>query len=231
LPIDFQLVKMPQAQGTASAQPIDRSLMESSQILTKTFNRGRTDPDMDLLVNPQNSDLLMNKDKSHNKPFKHSHSLENSKENAKKLSNITPYLLLIALCLDGLFEGIAIGVQGTWKSVSFVAFAVILNKLSVAFGLGISLKKAHTEIKTFIRFIILFSMFCPFGIVLGYLLGEAIFMKGMFLAISAGTFTYVSCSVVIVEEFAITRHRFSKYSLFFLGGLLAAGISVVGAVL
>jgi len=216
---------MSQAQGNISHQPIDRGLMKSSQILTRTFNKGRLDPDLDLLVNPHNSDLPMNK------PLKHTHSAEQYKEYAKNLSNVTPYLLLAALCLDGLYEGIAIGVQETWKNVSFVAFAVILNKLSVAFGLGISLKKANTELKTFIRFIILFSIFCPFGIVIGYLLGERIFVKGMFLAISAGTFTYVSCSVVIVEEFAITRHRFSKYFMFFLGGLLAAGIPIIRAVL
>ena len=190
-----------------------------------------SDPDLDLLVNPQNSDLLMSKEKYEEKPVILNHSSGQYKEYAKNLSNVTPYLLLAALCLDGLFEGIAIGVQETWKSVSFVAFAVILNKLSVAFGLGISLKKANTELKTFIRFIILFSIFCPFGIVIGYLFGKAIFVKGMFLAISAGTFTYVSCSVVIVEEFAITRHRFSKYFMFILGGLLAAGIAVVRAVL
>jgi zinc transporter ZupT len=222
---------MSQAEGSGQDQPIDRSLLRSSQILTRTFNRGRNNPDMDLLVNPQNSDMNQKKGKDYVPAVNHSHSVEQPKELAKKMSNVTPYLLIVALCLDGLFEGIAIGVQTTWKTVSFVAFAVILNKLSVAFGLGISLKKSQTEIRTFIRFIILFSMFCPFGIVIGYFFGETVFMKGLFLAISAGTFTYISCSVVIVEEFAITRHRYSKYSVFFLGGLLASGISVVGSVL
>ncbi len=188
-------------------------------------------PDLDLLVNPQNSDMIYQKNKNDHFEYNHSHSHEQTKGIANKMSNVTPYLLLVALCLDGLFEGIAIGVQQTWKNVIFVALAVVLNKLSVAFGLGISLKKADTEIKTFIRFIILFSMFCPFGIVLGYFLGKSLFMKGLFLAISAGTFTYVSCSVVIVEEFAITRYRYSKYTVFFLGGLLASGIAVVGALL
>lgn len=187
---------------------------------------------MDLLVNPHNSDLTYNKkDRAVSQRNKHIHTNDNYRDGTKKISSVTPYLLIVALCLDGLFEGIAIGVQTTWKSVSFVAFAVILNKLSVAFGLGISLKKSETEIRTFIRFIILFSMFCPFGIVIGYFFGEALFMKGMFLAFSAGTFTYVSCSVIIVEEFALTRHRYSKYSLFFLGGLLAAGISVAVSLL
>lgn len=220
-----------QIEGSGKPASLDHSLLRSSQILKRTFHRGKHNSDMDLLVNPQNSDMNKKKEIVFKPSVNHDHSVDQTKEGAKKMSNITPYLLMVALCLDGLFEGIAIGVQNTWKTVSFVAFAVILNKLSVAFGLGISLKKSQTEIRTFIRFIILFSMFCPFGIVLGYFFGETVFMKGLFLAISAGTFIYISCSVVIVEEFAITRHRYSKYSVFFLGGLLASGISIVASLL
>ena len=220
---------MSESQGIPYNLPLNRSLMRSSQILERTFHGGKINPDMDLLVNPLNSDLIKKKEKVVNIIHQHSHAIEIDK--TKKLSSVTPYLLIVALCLDGLFEGIAIGVQTTWKTVSFVAFAVFLNKLSVAFGLGISLKKSKTEIRTFIRFIILFSLFCPFGIVIGYFFGETLFMKGMFLAISAGTFIYVSCSVVIVEEFALTKYRYSKYSFFFLGGLLASGIAVIASLL
>ncbi len=201
-------------------KPLDRNLMKSSQILNQTFNRKgeNFNHDLNYLVNPQHSDAIP---KRKHEDHLHDHS-------SPKMSNFTQYLLLVALCLDGFFEGIALGVQSTWKTVSFVAFAIIFNKIAVGFGLGISLKKADTDIKTFIRFIILFSLFTPFGIVLGYFFGETQFIKGILLAISAGTFTYVSCSVVIVEEFAITRHRYSKYSFFFLGGVLTATMAVVG---
>jgi zinc transporter ZupT len=204
-------------------QPMDRSLMRSSQILTRTFTRpNEHNPDMDLLVNPIKSDIVQ-------QPHEHVHHHEELEEkliDTKLISNATPYLLLAALCLDGFFEGIALGIQSSWQNVLFVAGAIVINKIAVGFSLGISFKKSNTDIQTFIRFILLFSLFTPFGIVVGYFSFSNLLLKGILLAFSAGTFVYVSCSVVIVEEFAITRYRYSKYLCFLLGGLATVGISI-----
>ncbi len=204
-------------------QQMDRALVRSSQILTRTFTRANEhNPDMDLLVNPIKSDIVQ-----------HTHEqFHNNQENEAKIidtkliSNATPYLLLAALCLDGFFEGIALGIQSSWQNVLFVAGAIVINKIAVGFSLGISFKKSNTDIQTFIRFILLFSLFTPFGIVVGYFTHTNLLIKGILLSFSAGTFVYVSCSVVIVEEFAITRYRYSKYFCFLLGGLATVGISL-----
>jgi zinc transporter ZupT len=206
--------------GNNQPGEIDRALLKSSQILTRTFHKGNEhNPDMDLLVNPSKSD--MNK-------MRASHTHDDTQVDNKKLSNATPYLLLVALCLDGFFEGIALGLQNTWNNVLFVACAIIVNKISVALSLGLSFKKSETDIQTFIRFILLFSMFCPFGIVLGYFSITNELAKGVLLSFASGTFIYVSCSVNIVEEFALTRYKYSKYIFFLLGGLATAGISILG---
>lgn len=197
---------------------MDRALLKSSQILTRTFNRGEHNPDMDLLVNPSKSDA--NNIGSHNHDSNH--------EKPSQISNATPYLLLVAICLDGFFEGIALGVQNTWNNVLFVTASIIINKISVGLSLGLSFRKSQTDIKTFIRFILLFSMFCPFGVVLGYFSTSDELAKGILLSFSSGTFIYVSCSVNIVEEFALTRYKYSKYLFFLLGGLATAGISILG---
>lgn len=69
---------------------------------------------------------------------------------------------------------------------------------------------------------ILFSIFTPIGILVGMVLLEANpILEGVFLAISAGTFLYISASEVIVEEFAITKYRYQKYLIFVTGGLFA----------
>ncbi len=215
---------------------MDRSLFRSSQILTRTFTKPyERNPDLDLLVNPIIShEYIKNNLKS---DHSHDHSDEHIEDKnidtnneVKTLSSATPYLLLAALCLDGFFEGIALGIQSNWFNVLFVAIAIVINKISVAFSLGISFKKSNTDIKTFIRFILLFSLFCPFGIVLGYFTVSNILLKGILLAFASGTFIYVSCSVVIVEEFAITKHRFSKYFCFLIGGLATAGISLLSQI-
>ena len=108
----------------------------------------------------------------------------------------------------------------------FVTICVAINKWNIALGLGISLKKAGSESKLFIRMIILFSMFTPCGVAFGMI--ASIFNKlvqSIFLSLSAGSFIYACTSVVIVEEFTITKYKFSKYFCFILGGLISAGIA------
>ena len=204
----------------AGNQPaeIDRALLKSSQILTRTFHRNEHNPDLDLLVNPSKSDVNP----------RHSPSHDVSEEKPKKMSNTTPYLLLVALCLDGFFEGIALGIQNTWNNVLFVTASILINKISVGLSLGLSFRKSETDTKTFIRLILLFSLFCPFGVVLGYFSVSHDLAKAVLLSFSSGTFIYVSCSVNIVEEFALTRYKYSKYLFFLLGGLATAGISILG---
>lgn len=207
------------------AKPMDRSLMKSSQILTRTFAKGnQMNDDMDLLVNPAKSDFTSKKKEG--KP-EHVHD-ENGSNKLKQQSNLTTYLLLAALCLDGFFEGIALGVQGKLAGVLFVAAALVVNKIAVAFSLGVSFKKADIDLRTFIRFILLFSLFTPVGIAVGYFAADYQLAKGILLSISTGTFIYVSCSVVIVEEFAITRYKYSKYLCFLLGAIITAIIALFG---
>jgi zinc transporter ZupT len=146
----------------------------------------------------------------------------------EKPSAVLPYVLLFGLCVDGFFEGIAIGVQNSWEKLVFVTVAILINKWIIGLTLGISLKKAYVELKTFIRFIFLFSIFTPFGIVLGYFLGQKTLVESIFLSISSGAFLYVSSSVVIIEEFAVTNYRWSKYFFFMLGATSTALIKIVG---
>jgi zinc transporter ZupT len=143
-------------------------------------------------------------------------------------SNITPYILLIALSIHGLFEGIALGLQKLFHGVIFLAIAIISHKWAEAFTLGISFSRTGTEKGTFIKMIILFCLFTPLGVFIGMLI-ETIneFITGIFLALSGGTFLYVSASEVIVEEFSISRHKFQKYFLYLLGGILIAGLCLL----
>jgi zinc transporter 1/2/3 len=140
-------------------------------------------------------------------------------------SNITPYILLIALSIHGLFEGIALGLQKSLRSVIFLAIAIIAHKWAEAFTLGVSFSKTGTERSQFIKMIVLFCIFTPIGVCSGMLLESlSELVTGVFLALSGGTFLYVSASEVIVEEFSITRHKFEKYFLYLLGGILIGGL-------
>lgn len=44
-------------------------------------------------------------------------------------------------------------------------------------------------------------------------------IKAAFLALASGSFIYVSSSVIIIEEFTVTKYKYTKFLLFLLGGI------------
>jgi len=57
----------------------------------------------------------------------------------KAKSNLTPYLLLIALSVHGFFEGIALGIQNSLKDAIILAVAILAHKWAESFTLVIIL--------------------------------------------------------------------------------------------
>ena len=149
------------------------------------------------------------------------------KHNFTPTSVMTPYILLIALSLHGLFEGSALGVMHTLKNTIFLLLAILAHKWAESFALGISFFKSGTEKGTFIKMIVIFSLFTPIGIIIGLLFAEAgNLIQGILLSISGGTFLYVSASEVIVEEFSVTKYKYRKYLFYLLGGILVGILKI-----
>ena len=149
------------------------------------------------------------------------------KHNFTPTSLMTPYILLIALSLHGLFEGSALGVMHTLKNTIFLLLAILAHKWAESFALGISFFKSGTEKGTFIKMIVIFSLFTPIGIIIGLLFAEAgNLIQGILLSISGGTFLYVSASEVIVEEFSVTKYKYRKYLFYLLGGILVGILKI-----
>ena len=136
-------------------------------------------------------------------------------------SNITPYVLLIALSIHGSIEGIALGVMNSLKDCSILFTAILLHKWAESFALGISFYKSGTEKNNYIYMIFLFTLFGPLGIIIGMIFSDAGFLiKGIMLGISGGTFIYVAASEIIVEEFSLSKKINIKYLWFLFGGIL-----------
>ena len=97
-------------QGTKSDIKPDKNLMIVSKILDRNSsrpNRNIQNLPNDLYTNENNNIIEIN----------------NSKKNKHLLnpaSSITPYILLIALSVHGIFEGIALGVMNTIKDCSIL---------------------------------------------------------------------------------------------------------------
>ena len=76
--------------------------------------------------------------------------------------------------------------------------------------------------------ILFFALIGPIGVFLGILLSTTASecIEGIFLSISTGTFLYVACSEVIVEEFSTPSKRYLKFLLYLVGGVFAAGLTL-----
>ncbi len=103
--------------------PKDKALVRASMILRNTLGGPKDNEDMQYLVNPEKVDMG------------EEHGHEHQHADFKPKSNLTPFLLLIALSLHGFFEGIALGIQGAVKDTLFLFIAIISHKWAEAFTL------------------------------------------------------------------------------------------------
>lgn len=72
----------------------------------------------------------------------------------------------------------------------------------------------------------LFGIFTPLGVSLGIILGETDSdnLELICASLAGGTFIYIACSEVIVEEFSLSRYRFSKMAFFCFGILIIGSL-------
>ena len=126
---------------------------------------------------------------------------------------------MIALSAHSIFEGLALGLQTSFESVTNIVIAILIHKGAASLSLGISLVKTFPDNFSLCRkLIVVFSFATPLGVLIGMLVVNAgDIYTVVFSSIAAGSFVYIACSEVIVEEFAIPGNRWWKLFAFLLG--------------
>ena len=119
----------------------DKNLMNANKILYRNSSKSNINKNNDLYLKENNSSSEINNEYAFNPTS----------------SSMTPYILLIALSVHGIFEGIALGVMNTIKECSILFIAIILHKWAAAFALGISFYKSGIETELFIKLILFFT--------------------------------------------------------------------------
>ena len=151
------------------------------------------------------------------------------KELSLKRKKLSAFILLLSLSIHGVFECLALGIQTNYKDTLFLFIALMIHKWAEAFALGVLFVKAKLSKKFYYLIITLFALIGPIGVAIGIILAETAgeFVEGIFLSISTGTFLYVSCSEVIIEEFSTPDKRYFKFFLYLFGCVFAAGLSLL----
>ena len=116
------------------------------------------------------------------------------------------------------FAGVGMGVADGGEIFNMI-LAILAHKWSEALTIGISFINADLEIRRGIQYMIFYAFITPLGILLGSLLRSLNneFITGIAKALSAGTFLYIACSEIIVEEFSISKYKGIKYMFYLLG--------------
>lgn len=133
---------------------------------------------------------------------------------------------MIALSVHSLFEGLAVGIEPQLHEVWSLIIAIAMHKGAAAISLGISLQKNFpTNFRMVFSLALFFALASPIGIIFGIILQSTSPMVNViFSSLAAGTFIYIACSEVVVEEFSLPGDRFKKYFLFILGALIITAL-------
>jgi len=114
------------------------------------------------------------------------------------VTSVRGLLVVLALSIHELFEGLAIGLQTSTSYVWYMLGAISAHKLVIAFCVGIELVSSRTKLVLTLVYISTFALVSPLGIGLGIALSEAdggdgnsdvpnVILKGL----ATGTLLYV----------------------------------------
>ncbi|KAI8037217.1 hypothetical protein M5D96_009968 [Drosophila gunungcola] len=116
--------------------------------------------------------------------------------------------IILALSLHELFEGMAIGLEGSVSTVWFMFGAVAAHKLVLAFCVGMELLVARTRASLAIVYLVTFSIVTPIGIGVGLGIsqqvaaGQPSLPSGVLQGIACGTLLYVVFFEILTESHA-----------------------------
>ena len=143
---------------------------------------------------------------------------------------ITPFVLMLALGVHSMFEGIALGLMTSTNQAVNLMISIIIHKVAETISISIALNKSFKEFNTVIKFIILYAFITPLGTTVGILLGNTSEMVYLvFMSLACGTFFYVSCSELIVEEFSLPGNRWLKLLAFSTAAVIMGLLLLMGA--
>ncbi|XP_065510018.1 zinc transporter ZIP1 isoform X2 [Caloenas nicobarica] len=139
-------------------------------------------------------------------------------------------LLVLALALHAVLEGLALGLQEAEGAVLRVCLALLLHKCAVAFSLALKLLRGRLRAPAVAACLLLFAMMSPLGVGLGAAVAAGAgprqrLCRGVLEGLAAGTFLYITFLEILPQELGVPQQRVPKVIL------LLAGFSLVTAIL
>lgn len=150
----------------------------------------------------------------------HQHGWNPNKHSQSVLRSL---LLLLALSLHSVFEGLAVGLERKTSSVLTITIALVLHKCVLSMSLGANLIRSKLSYGNIIKSVLFFSLTSPIGIGIGLVIVNlwdstySSLTQGLLQGIACGTFLYVTFFEIFPSEFNKKGDRLCKLLFVLLG--------------
>lgn len=156
---------------------------------------------------------------------------EEDKEVRTKQHLFRGVVVILALSLHAILEGLAIGLQNSAANIWYLFVAVSIHSATILFCIGLELLLAKTRLCMIILHILILSLTSPLGIIIGLLITvnydmntrakstAVVFLEGL----SAGTVLYITFFEVLNREKERRVYRLRR-ALCILGGFILMAI-------
>ena len=144
-------------------------------------------------------------------------------QHAAPESSLRVYILILALSLHSVFEGVALGLMTDVDRLAQIAGAIVIHKSIIAFSLSVNLVQHEMQTKTIFKSAILFSIMGPIGIGIGIaVLHNATQLSsslssGILQGIANGTFLFVTFFEIFQRELEANGNRLLKVLFMIVG--------------
>ncbi|EDO34311.1 predicted protein [Nematostella vectensis] len=154
----------------------------------------------------------------------------NSQELAEVDSTLRTYILVVALSLHSIFEGLALGLLVEVDRLVQIAAAVVIHKSIIAFSMGVSMVKHDMPLRVIVNASFLFSAMGPLGIGIGIaVLKESTHFSSnlssaILQGIANGTFIYVTFFEILQNELKGHGKKLLKLLFMVIGFSVVCGL-------
>ena len=145
-------------------------------------------------------------------------------------SGFRVYILILALSMHSIFEGLALGLITDVDRLVQIAAAVVIHKSIIGFSLSVNMVQHEMATKTVVKSVILFSLVSPIGTAIGMTVLRNSTEQSSSLAscilqgIANGTFLHVTFFEIFQRELAERGSRLLKVLSMIVGYSVVTGL-------
>lgn len=148
--------------------------------------------------------------------------------------NTRSIILIVALSMHRIFEGMTIGLQSSVHNIWSLFLAVMCHELVIGFSLGLQLVKSRLSLRRMSIASLICSAIMPVGVAIGIVLTELgredttlALANGVLQAVAMGTFIYVTFFEILQEELDPDDTSLGKIFFIFAGFVMMALLDLI----